>query len=39
MQLMAKPFEWPVGFSSLILFANKGVAEFDLVTDYCPAPG
>jgi hypothetical protein len=25
---MAKAFEWPAGFSSLILFANEGVADF-----------
>ena len=25
---MAKPFEWPAGFSPVILFANEGVADF-----------
>ena len=28
METVAKPFERPVGFSSLILFANEGVSDF-----------
>ncbi|PWL19855.1 MAG: hypothetical protein DCO81_07430 [Candidatus Aquiluna sp. XM-24bin5] len=27
-ETVAKPFEWPAAFSSLILFPNEGVADF-----------